>query len=751
MNIHGIFRKRDKHRSPAGTGFVSDVPAFIDREKLGSMTSGIGAGIRNYLLFQRFPSYRWPYWVNRLSDGASRSGSGILPPQLSNHSNRDWMYFTNLLSSDALRIDPSGMLSPTYAAWSVEMWMLTGRGLFRSQESSAGVAQERDPLTSMITTSWKEKEFGLVQTVFGARTGVDEAVVALDCSIPKKSDGAMLLVVFRPYDPVTLGTVGEIEYRKDSRTVRIDGVERVVLDTKPDLITAGGGATGDIVPVAGAKDIVKYSCDFGMATLALGYALGKGSRRIHIRISLSRRNAIAPSRVNFARSAAEFAEFAGLRIKSGITLSFPEGPIVRWLYGTKLSLLNSINRETGRPREAEDVAAMRRSCLVVCACNRMGYHSEAESMIRSLMPLYGGGPEGSFERTIGASYLVSAFADCFIHSRDMEFLRKGYAILKSAAEGLCEHSNAVTSSSADGRRNSLGYYLTASPHLYDTVLVYNALRQYSYLARCMGLFGDENRYLKEVRKMGGRVAAGIRAMFPTGDDKDGPVPARTRRDGDGAAGYLAAAGYPFRVEELGADDLRSLVGGIVDLYGGVPLYVRALGGWDSVLSFLFACNLIHCRDMRYHDLIGEFMRKGGGRFSLQDILHPGSGAGMLGDGDSVEVMAAFALTLRNMLFMDFENRLDVLPAPREDWFMPGSEIVVQDAPSRFGPISFRVLSSSGEVQFRFIDLPKFVPPEIMINLPFRAKIKQESDFVIKKDFGNAVTINGWPAIVKFSR
>ena len=68
-----------------------------------------------------------------------------------------------------------------------------------------------------------------------------------------------------------------------------------------------------------------------------------------------------------------------------------------------------------------------------------------------------------------------------------------------------------------------------------------------------------------------------------------------------------------------------------------------------------------------------------------------------------------------------------------------------------GPISFRVLSSSGDVQFRFTDLPKFVPPEIMINLPFRAKIKQESDFVIKKDFGNAVTINGWPEIVKFSR
>ncbi|OPZ36468.1 MAG: hypothetical protein BWY96_02224 [Spirochaetes bacterium ADurb.BinA120] len=748
MDIKGIFRRHDKPRSPAvAAGFAGDIPDFIDREKFGSMTSGMGAGIRNYLLFQRFPSYRYPDWINRLSDGASRSGGCILPPLLSNHSSRDWMYFTNLLSSDALRIDRSGMLSPTYAAWSVEIWVLIGQRLFRAQESPAGVVQERDPLTSIARTTWREKEFGLVQTVFGARTGVDEAIVALDCSLPRKTDGAKLLVVFRPYDPLSIGTMREIEYRRDARTVKIDGVERAALETRPDFIATGNGVSGDIVPAPGARDMLRSSCEFGMATLALGYALEKGSRRIHIRINLSRGNPITASRVNFTRAAAEFIEFAGIRIKSGLNLAFPDDPVVKWLYATKLCLLNSLNRESQRPRNPEDIAAMRRSCLMVCACDRMGYHSEAEGMLRSLMPMFGGEAEGSFERAIGASYLLSAFADCFIHSRDMEFLRKGYSSLKSTATGLFEHARTIKSASPGRGANSLGYYLDASSHPYDKVLLYNALRQYSYLARCMGLFGDENRFAGEARRLGGLVAAEIGAMFPAGEERDGPAVL----DGNVAAGYIAAAGYPFRVEELGADNLRSMVAGIAELYGGVPLYVRALGGWDSVLSLLFASNLIHIRDMRYYDLMGEFMQKGGERYSLQDVLHPGSGAGMMGDGDSVEAMAAFALTLRNMLFMDFESRLDVLPSPREEWFIPGSEMVVQDAPSRFGPISFRVLSSSGDVQFRFTDLPKFVPPEIMINLPFRAKIKQESDFVIKKDFGNAVTINGWPEIVKFSR
>ncbi len=742
---------REKPHSAVGGGFAGDIPAFIDRDKLVSMTAGIGTGIRNYLLFQRFSSYRWPYWVNRLADGASRSGSGILPPQLANHSNRDWLYFTNLLSSDALRIDPSGMLSPTYAGWSVETWVVIGQRVFRPQDLAGGIEQERDPLTSIIKTGWKEKEFGLTQTVFGARTGVDEAVVALESFLPKKSDGALLLVVFRPYDTTLLGTVGEIEYRKDSRTVRIDGSERAVMEVRPDFVANGSGLSGDLTPVAGSRDALKASCEFGMATLALGYVLQKGSRKIHLRVSLSRRNAIAPSRFNYARAAEEFGAFAGLRIKSGIKLSFPEEPVVRWLYASKLSLLNAINRETGAGRRDFDSVAMKRSCLMVCACNRMGYHSEAEGIIRSIMPRFEGVVEPSFERNIGVAYLVSAFADCFIHSRDLDYLRKGYAALKTAAGSLCDYSSGVKSVSRREGGNSLGFYLTASPHVYDLVLICNALRQYSYLARCMGLFGDENRFAKEAKRLGGIIAAEVRTLFPGGEGKAVSANPDERLDGGGAAGYMAAAGYPYRIEELSTDELGTMVSGLAELYGGVPLYVRALGGWDTVLSLLFASNLIFCRDMRYYGLISEFMRRGGKRFCLQEILHPGSGAGIMGDGDSVEAMAAFALTMRNMLFMDFENRLDVLPAPREEWFRPGSEIVVQDAPSRFGPISFKVVSSGSEVQYRFIDLPKFVPPEIMINLPFRAKIRQESDFVIKKDFGNAVTINGWPTIVKFFR
>ena len=77
---------------------------------------------------------------------------------------------------------------------------------------------------------------------------------------------------------------------------------------------------------------------------------------------------------------------------------------------------------------------------------------------------------------------------------------------------------------------------------------------------------------------------------------------------------------------------------------------------------------------------------------------------------------AFA-TIRNLLFVDHPERLDLFPLPRAEWFEPGNEMKIEDVPSRFGPISLRMVSTVNEIQVHFDKLPKFVPPEIMIPLP----------------------------------
>ena len=59
------------------------------------------------------------------------------------------------------------------------------------------------------------------------------------------------------------------------------------------------------------------------------------------------------------------------------------------------------------------------------------------------------------------------------------------------------------------------------------------------------------------------------------------------------------------------------------------------------------------------------------------------------------------------------------------------------------------ISTKSEIQFHFPKLPQYVPPSICINLPFKAKIKEEDDFIVKRKAGDSFIINGWPSIVKF--
>ena len=109
------------------------------------------------------------------------------------------------------------------------------------------------------------------------------------------------------------------------------------------------------------------------------------------------------------------------------------------------------------------------------------------------------------------------------------------------------------------------------------------------------------------------------------------------------------------------------------------------------------------------------------------------------------------MVLKNLLFIDRTERLELFPVPREKWFKPGDSFVIRDAPSRFGLLSYRVVSGPSDVRIMFDALPRFIPPDIMINLPFRTTLQKGDDFIIKKSEGTGHVINGWPVSLCFIR
>lgn len=181
------------------------------------------------------------------------------------------------------------------------------------------------------------------------------------------------------------------------------------------------------------------------------------------------------------------------------------------------------------------------------------------------------------------------------------------------------------------------------------------------------------------------------------------------------------------------------------------LYVPSAGGYDILLSLIYAQNLLLQKDPACIDIFKTILKMGGNTYSVPEFVNPATGYGVNGQGDPPHFNAMLFQFMRNLLFIDHSNRLELFPIPHEDWFKPGVELTINDAPSRFGVLHIRIVNTQNEIHFHFPVLPKFVPPDIMINLPVKVSLKEEDDFVIKKRYGNTFIINGWPSIIRFSR
>ena len=155
------------------------------------------------------------------------------------------------------------------------------------------------------------------------------------------------------------------------------------------------------------------------------------------------------------------------------------------------------------------------------------------------------------------------------------------------------------------------------------------------------------------------------------------------------------------------------------------------------------------RDQRFHFFFSTYTSLINDFFALPEFVDPASGHGSFGDGNSKVIASVLFVILRNMFFIDHSERLEIFPVPEEKWFNTGGRMKIDKAPSRFGLISFSMEINEKEIKIAFTELPKYIPSDIQINLPFETKVIESDDFILKKKVNNSYFINGWPSFVRF--
>lgn len=709
----------------------NNIFSYLDSEKDAIISEEMESGFSNFLHYQKYAGFKWPAWINDSGNNFSSSYRAAPIPLLLNNNCRQWQNFSNFFSSNHISVNSSGMITgPDDSPWSVEVCISHKGKVFNINENDHKMSGATDTSCGIINFSAESGEFSFKQSIFGARSSIDESVIKMTVDLKKKDHDSFLFVLIRPYNNTRIGNLKSIVFNQADLVLSINGRKHLALSRKPDIFFTGNGAGGDL-DFSGSEGAGSVNCSEGMATLALGFKINDAGSSIWLRIPLDREGELSPVTVNYESALEDFRKFGSARLNSGASLVSPDSEINTLFRLSKLSLLNGLSSS----RVGFDVDYYRKSFFYISALNRAGYEADAGALINKLfINLKLNKKRVEFIPAVKAAYLINSYNDYYLHKRDMEFLQKNFVSIKSIGDYIYSYSSELHSIS---RMNSttLPYVFVKRPCGHDLIVIASAMSHMSYLCRCMGIFGDESRFKNEAE----RLNAILRDDY------------RNRIDNN-TAGYNDYYGLLALPEKslsgVSNEDYDHYISLIYN-NSNFPVFNRLLGV-DNNASAVLLNQLIFLNSPLFSEFKKKFFTLTSGLFLTPDFINPVTGYGCNGSGKSEIVSSQYFIIIRNMFFIDREDRLELFPVPESGWFPPGSRIQVDEAPSRFGLISFIVETGEKDVKIIFSDPPKYLPPDIMINLPFKASIVDGEDFIVKKQTANSFLINGWPSVVRFN-
>ena len=722
-------RESKKKQGSFFSNLSSNFKDFIDPEKEEILFNDISLGIGNNVAYRKFLNFTWPLWLSEAEDFYSLKYRSTSNPILLNTNFREWQCFTNYLSDDEIHIDRCGMISgPGNSPWSVEFWYCSNDKIFHPQKNYFNIIPSRNYKTGeiIITGNYGKTQFR--ERIAGGKSNIDEALVSYEINAESADD--LIFVVIRPYNCYSIGGLNDLFFDSTGLLLRINGKHSIAFEKKPDFIETGSGKNGDVNCLS--RDFKSTTeCSYGMASMASGFYLKKGGNILNLRIALEKNRSLSPQKFDFNKSFKEFQSFSEMRMNEGLKIEIPDEDLTKYFKQSKLTLFNNNLSDFN----IDKTDGFRNLFFFSYAMNRAGLEQESEKLFNIMLEKFKyNEKKPDFISVISASYLLNAFYECYIHKRDSAFLQNYFPVIRKLGDYIYSYSTEIHSvAQLPGSTGNNHFIIEASES--DFVIILSSMINVSYLARCMGIFGDELKFKNEAD----RIQSIVKNLLEK----------RREASLDDFSLFRSLFVFPDSVitgykEEDYIDFFSSLTE-----EKNFPVFDN-LSGIDLFASALVLIHLISLKDARFNSFYKKFFSLLDDFFVLPDFIDPVLKRGVCGNGNS-KITAALILTIiRNRVFLDRADRLEIFPAPEKHWFETGKKIKVDDALTRYGKISFISETLADEIKFTFTGLPKFIPSDIMINIPVETSIVESDDFILKRKTGNSYIINGWPSVIRFS-
>ncbi|EMS77309.1 hypothetical protein Dpo_17c00130 [Desulfotignum phosphitoxidans DSM 13687] len=649
-------------------------------------------GLVNTRAIQYNLDWVWPFWVVKQFTPQDAS---FIPRGFSfshiNVTHRNWTAVGHPDLAAYPIIDPRGLVTPLFDAWSIDVWLMTKDNNLLLPSRQPSVVQTLDLSGELaVTTATEENSLSLVCT---ARVKMDTPagpVMQMTARGSMQTDTGWLVVSIRPYNPEGIYFIDHIRF-KDSRFV-INHTHEVHFGAAPEKVLFSTYDHGDVaLELDRPQAENQAACPIGMATAAAFFPIGaKEATQIDIQVPLNQDTDVVSS--NTGRPAAP----ASHMVSQTAALAIPDAKF-QFLYdaAVRTLLLLSADEVVPGPYTYRRFW-FRDACLMMNALLGLGLAQRCERLIqgfesRQKLSGYFQSQEGEWDSNGQVLWIAHRFAQC----TGQGFSTSVFTSLMKGARWIVHKRR----SKKDGKPHDgllpAGFsaeHLGPNDYYYwDDFWGVAGLRAAAELAKNQGNAADQNLFAAQAMDFETCIFTSL-AQSP-GYQKHQAMPASPYRRMDAGAVGSLVADYPLQITSPNDAGIMNTLSYLMShcSFGNAFFQDMIHSGINIYLTLAVAQTFLRSRNPRYKELIHAVADLATPTGQWPEAINPLTGGGCMGDGQHGWAAAEWVMMMRS-LFIREEGRTLILGSG----IFP--EWLEQDTPLCFGP----TLVPGGVVSVRFV-------------------------------------------------
>ena len=738
-------------------GISNSTMAYLHSfNKLGrNLTTGLPSvlmalGARNFLrgLLNRFVipinlDWVWPYWINRQYDPLSPSfvARGFQIASL-NMTQRNWTAIGARHSTKEAIVDQRGLIVPLIHGWSLDAWIYYDGKLYAPSQMPE-VSQYLCQNLPIVMTEFQVGELKVTLESFVEKIEKEDIIFqkAKVVNLSNKPVEFSFIFSIRPYNTEGLSLINNLKYSNQEFHVN----ERVglYLPQVPDRVLCHNYDQGDVSIVLG-KDwipIYKTACPLGFCT---GMAVYDFTITEHEQKDIS---AFMPIERKLSFQGLEkldseqiltecIASWRDRIDNKSMRIHVPDQKMQAAFRANLANLLIFHDGDSITPGPfSYHFFWYRDAAYMINALDKVGFFNEAQEILNSYPKRqrkigHFSSQQGEWDSNGQAIWTM---VQHYRLNNDKEFLKHVYPSIKGAINWISKHMLKHKDPALDGLHPpglSAEHFGSNDYYYWDDFWSLAGLREGIFAAEVLGYEADKKKFERAFTKLSSCLDRSLKII----EERFGlpiiPIsPAISRRYDSAMIGSIACV-YPLHI--FAKDDPRFLntlnylwENHVID--NGFFHHVMHSGYGTYLTAHIAEC-FVTLRDKRAIDMLNWLLEKATDTFTWPEAINPQNFGGNMGDGHHGWAAADFLILVRNMLILEEDNTLVLLPCVPDDWFKVDEVISINNAPTYFGTVGFKFVSNTD----KSVDLSLYsnfhnIPESIEINLASYIKVLRFRD------------------------